>query len=228
MKSTPKAPAASADSPVTAAPASAGGSTGVMLIEMWPIERPIPYARNARKLSARAIDTVAASLVEFGWQQPIVVDLRGVVVAGHTRLLAAKKLGMTEVPVHVAANLTPGQIKAYRLMDNRAHDESGWDDSLLGPELMDLKSTDFELKLTGFGSDAISKLFAITGDGWDDALGHGADEANPETAEGETRTAPQLNGMEYRVVVDCADELQQTELLDRFAGEGLKCRALIS
>jgi ParB-like chromosome segregation protein Spo0J len=240
MKSTPKAPAASADSPLTAAPANAGdstrersgagvsasGSTG-MQIEMWPIGRPIPYARNARKLSARAIDTVAASLVEFGWQQPIVVDSRGVVVAGHTRLLAAKKLEMAEVPVHVAANLTPGQIKAYRLMDNRAHDESGWDESLLGPELMDLKSTDFELKLTGFGSDAISKLFATTGDGWDDALGLAAGALETETDQ-TPDTSAKLGGMEYRVVVDCADEMQQTELLDRFAGEGLKARALIS
>lgn len=81
-----------------------------MIVEQWPIDRPIPYARNARKLSDRAVDTVAASLKEFGWRQPIVVDGDGVVVVGHTRLLAAKKLQLAEVPVHIATELTPAQI----------------------------------------------------------------------------------------------------------------------
>jgi ParB-like chromosome segregation protein Spo0J len=85
----------------------------------WPIDRPIPYARNSRKIPERAVDKVAASIKEFGWRVPIVVDKDGVIICGHTRLLAAKKLGVQEVPVHVAHNLTPPQVKAYRLMDNR-------------------------------------------------------------------------------------------------------------
>jgi ParB-like chromosome segregation protein Spo0J len=80
--------------------------------EYWPIDKPVPYARNARKISQKAIDKVAASLAEFGWRQAIVVDDEGVIVCGHTRLLAAKKLGMAEVPVHVATELTAAQIKA--------------------------------------------------------------------------------------------------------------------
>lgn len=87
-----------------------------MTIELWPIEKPIPYARNARRISETAVAKVAASIQEFGWRQPIVVDSEGVIVAGHTRLLAAQRLGLKTVPVHVAANLTPAQIKAYRLM----------------------------------------------------------------------------------------------------------------
>ena len=83
-----------------------------MKIEIWPIEKPIPYARNARKISDAAVAKVAASIKEFGFRQPIVVDTEGVIVAGHTRLLAARKLGLTEVPVHVATGLTPAQIKA--------------------------------------------------------------------------------------------------------------------
>jgi ParB-like chromosome segregation protein Spo0J len=85
-------------------------------IENWPIERPNPYPNNARKLSGNAIDKVGASLQEFGWRQPIVVDAKGVIICGHTRWLAARKLGFQTVPVHVAENLTPVQVKAYRLM----------------------------------------------------------------------------------------------------------------
>ncbi len=121
-----------------------------MLIEQWPIDKPTPYAKNARKLSPHAVDKVAASLKEFGWQQPLVVDAEGVLIVGHTRLLAAKKLGYKTVPVLVAHWLTPAQVKAYRLMDNRSHDETSWDFDLLGPEFEELKALDFDLTLTGF------------------------------------------------------------------------------
>jgi ParB-like chromosome segregation protein Spo0J len=103
-----------------------------MLIESWPIDRPIEYVRNARKITQAAVDKVAASLQEFGWRQPIVVDKEDVIIVGHVRLRAAKQLQMTHVPVHVAANLTPAQVKAYRLMDNRSHEEVEWDMEKLG------------------------------------------------------------------------------------------------
>src|SRR3954467_12057400 len=119
-------------------------------VHAWPIDKPIPYARNSRKIPEKAIDKVAASIKEFGWRQAIVVDREGVIICGHTRLLAAKKLGLREVPVHVAENLTPAQVKAYRLMDNRSHQETDWDFDLLGPELQELKGLDFDLTLTGF------------------------------------------------------------------------------
>jgi DNA modification methylase len=132
-----------------------------MLIEQWPIERVIPYARNARTITAAAVDKVAASIQEFGWRQPIVVDAHRVIVAGHTRLLAARKLALTEVPVHVADNLTPAQVKAYRLMDNRSHDETSWDFELLGPELLDLQNLGFgDLELTGFDGQEIADFLA--------------------------------------------------------------------
>ena len=105
----------------------------LMKIEMWPLERIRPYEKNARKIPQRAVDKVAASLQEFGWQQPIVVDKHGVIIVGHARRLAALQLGWTEAPVHVADKLTPAQIRAYRLMDNRSHEEAGWDLDLLGP-----------------------------------------------------------------------------------------------
>src|SRR5579859_3501067 len=127
---------------------------------LWPIDKVIPYARNSRKIPERAVDKVAASIREFGFRVPIVVDKDGVIICGHTRLLAARKLGVQKVPVHVADNLTPAQVKAYRLMDNRSHEETDWDLELLGPELEELRSLDFDLELTGFEEREIENLLA--------------------------------------------------------------------
>lgn len=129
----------------------------------WPTEKPVPYARNARKIPERAIDKVAASLKEFGWRQPIVVDKDGVIICGHTRLLAAKKLGFKQVPVHLAGNLSPAQVKAYRLMDNRSHEEAAWDEDLLAPEFEELRDLDFDLGLTGFDPAEIDDFLADPG-----------------------------------------------------------------
>jgi DNA modification methylase len=132
-----------------------------MKIELWPIDKVIPYARNARTITAAAVDKVAASIREYSWRQPIVVDVNRVIIAGHCRLLAARKLGLTEVPVHIADNLTPAQVKAYRLMDNRSHDETSWDFELLGPELLDLQSLGYgNLELTGFDGQEIADFLA--------------------------------------------------------------------
>jgi len=139
-----------------------------MRIENWPLDRIIPYARNARKISDAAIDKVAASIKEFGWRQPIVVDAEGVIIVGHVRLKAAQRLGLTEAPVHVADNLTPGQVKAYRLMDNRSHDEAEWDLDLIGPELADLQGLDYDLSLSGFDPDEIANFLALEVDGLTD------------------------------------------------------------
>jgi DNA modification methylase len=119
----------------------------------------VPYARNPRKNQA-AIAKVAASIKEFGFRQPIVVDSEMVIVVGHTRYLAAVQLGMEKVPVHVAEGLSPEQIKAYRIMDNRSHEDSEWDEELLALELADLKDADFDLDLTGFEDDEIAEKLA--------------------------------------------------------------------
>ncbi len=131
-----------------------------MTVTLWEINRIHPYARNARKIPQAAIDKVAASIHEFGWRQPIVVDKDGVIIAGHVRLLAAQKLGLLKVPVHVAANLTAAQVRAYRLLDNRSHEEASWDEGLLGLELLDLKDMGFDLNLTGFGAQEIDQLLS--------------------------------------------------------------------
>jgi ParB-like chromosome segregation protein Spo0J len=133
-----------------------------MKIEFWPIDKPIPFARNARKIPQAALDKVAASIREFGWQQPIVVDGEDVVVAGHVRLLAARQLGEKNVPVHVATGLTSGQIQAFRLMDNRSHEETGWDLELLGLEMAELQELNVDVTLTGFDAAELSKLIDST------------------------------------------------------------------
>jgi DNA modification methylase len=131
-----------------------------MKIEMRLTIKIIPFARNARKIPQQAIDKVAASIQEFSFRQPIVVDKDGVIVCGHTRWLAAQKLGLEEVPVHVAENLTPAQVRAYRLLDNRSHEETGWDKEMLGLELLDLKAMGIDLNLTGFDIGEIDDLLS--------------------------------------------------------------------
>lgn len=131
------------------------------VVTMWPIERVIPYARNPRK-NDHAVAKVAASLKEFGWRQPIVVDADGVIVVGHTRLKAAQSLGMAEVPVHIAHGLTAAQIKAYRIADNRTGEEASWDRDLLSLEIADLQMTELDLSLTGLDLPEITSLAPST------------------------------------------------------------------
>ncbi len=131
-----------------------------MKVSSWPLERIIPYARNARRIPPAAVTKVAASIQEFGWRQPIVVDKDGVIICGHTRLLAAQQLGLTHAPVHVADNLTAAQVRAYRLLDNRSHEEASWDDDLLGLELLELKGMGIDMDLTGFDMPEIDDLLS--------------------------------------------------------------------
>ncbi len=133
-----------------------------MLVEMRPIETIRPYEDNPR-INDAAVDAVAASIREFGWNVPIVCDEALVIIAGHTRLKAACKLGMTEVPVYIARGLTPAQVRAYRIADNQTATLSGWDDAKLILELTALQRMDFDLDLTGFSADELTRLLAPPG-----------------------------------------------------------------
>lgn len=135
-----------------------------MKVELIDIGRVIPYARNPRR-NEQAIAKVAASIKEYGFRQPIVVDEEMVIIAGHTRLQAAQQLGLTKVPVHTATGLTATQVKAYRLADNRTAQEAEWDDELLGLELGELAEQGFDLDLTGFDGDELEKLLAEIDEG---------------------------------------------------------------
>jgi DNA modification methylase len=127
-------------------------------VELWPIGRPRDYPKNARKWSAQAIEKVAASIREYGWRQPVVVDAHDVIVIGHLRRTAGKFLGLTEIPVHVARDLTPAQIRGLRLADNRTNQEASWDEELLAPELAELSELGFDLNLTGFDVHELDAL----------------------------------------------------------------------
>lgn len=121
-----------------------------MEVKLWKIRDVKPYEKNPRRNDS-AVDAVAASIQEFGWKQPIVVDKDGIIIAGHTRYKAAKKLRMKDVPVVVADDLTEEQVKAYRLADNKTGELSGWDFSALEEELSEF--TKIGMEQFGFSQD---------------------------------------------------------------------------
>jgi DNA modification methylase len=129
-----------------------------MKIELRKLSEIKPYPNNPRQNDA-AVDAVAASIKEFGFRQPIVVDEEGVIICGHTRYKAALKLELETVPVHVARDLTPAQIKAYRIADNKSSELAEWDYELLPVELGELQGMNFDLGLLGFSGEELSKIF---------------------------------------------------------------------
>ena len=129
-------------------------------VEYRKVEALIPCARNPRTHTVEQVAKIAASIVEYGWTNPILVDGDNGIVAGHGRLAAARKLNLDDVPVIELAHLTPTQKRAYLIADNRMALDAGWDDALLTLELDDLKLADFDLSLTGFDADEIDALLA--------------------------------------------------------------------
>ena len=131
--------------------------------EHWPLDRLVEYARNPRKNDA-VVDRMCSAIAEFGFRIPIVARSDGTVVDGHLRLKAARKLGLENIPVVLADELTNSQIKAFRLLANRSANWAEWDDELLHLELEDLREADFDLDLTGFDSADLDRLLAKVGD----------------------------------------------------------------
>ena len=129
-------------------------------LEHWPIERLLPYIRNARTHSEAQIAQIAASIAEFGFTAPILAGSDGVIVAGHGRLAAARKLGLATVPVVVLEHLTPTQRRALVIADNKIAENAGWDEELLRLELAELQEADFDLALTGFDADELLEIMA--------------------------------------------------------------------
>jgi ParB-like chromosome segregation protein Spo0J len=130
-----------------------------MQIKLRPLADVHPYPGNPR-LNDDAVDAVAESIRRFGFRQPIVVDAEGVVVAGHTRLKAAQKLGLEKVPVHVARDLSPEEVRAYRLADNATSERAEWDYELLPIELEAIGQAGFDAESLGFDPDSLAKLLA--------------------------------------------------------------------
>lgn len=175
-----------------------------MKIEQRKTDELIPYARNARTHSNEQVAQIAASIKEFGFNNPILVDGENGIIAGHGRLLAAMKLGLETVPVIELKHMSDTQRRAYILADNKIALNAGWDEELLNLELSDLSDLDFDLTLTGFDDFGIEDKESIT--------------LNDEDEIKEN----------YMIVIECFSEIEQVELLERFQKEGLKCKALIS
>jgi len=146
-------------------------------IEQWPTGKLLPYARNARTHSEDQVAQIAASIVEFGFTNPILAGSDGIIVAGHGRLTAAQKLGLEVVPVVVLDHLTPTQRRALIIADNRIAENAGWDDAMLRVELDALRDDDFDLSLTGFDADALADLF----EGEEGDTGQTGDDEVPES-----------------------------------------------
>ena len=168
-------------------------------IELWPVDRLRPYERNPRTHSEAQVDQIAASMVEFGWTNPILVDENAGILAGHGRLLAARKLGLTEVPVIRFEHLSEAQKRAYLIADNQLALEAGWDDALLAEELAWLRDERFDLDLIGFDASELERLLAI---------------ADGETASEDDVPDPTIAALTGRIDVRFADIM----LIDLAAG----------
>jgi DNA modification methylase len=129
-------------------------------IEIWPIEKLIPYARNPRTHSAAQVAQLAASIAEFGFVNPVLVASDAGIMAGHGRLLGAQELKLKEVPVIVLDHLSPAQRRAYLLADNKLAELAGWDEDLLRMELKDLQLEEFDLGVIGFSDEELAELLS--------------------------------------------------------------------
>ena len=161
-----------------------------------------PYENNPRN-NGDAVDAVANSIKEFGWQQPIVVDIGGVIIAGHTRYKAAQKLGLKTVPVVVAKDLSEEQVKAYRLADNKSGELATWDDELLEDELVGIDDID----MADFGFDDSDKEIN--------------DEADVDSLDLSDNVEEK-----FELKVECQDEKSLEDLYDRLQKEGYTCNIL--
>jgi ParB-like chromosome segregation protein Spo0J len=126
-----------------------------MKIESIKLDKLIPYARNSRTHSDQQVAQVASSIREFGFTNPVLIDSEDGIIAGHGRVMAARKLGLAEVPCIRLGHLTETQKKAYIIADNKLALNSGWDEEMLGLELADLRESDFDLNLIGFDAEEI-------------------------------------------------------------------------
>jgi len=185
-----------------------------LLVQIWPIDRLLPYIRNARTHSDEQVAQVAASIQEFGWTNPILVGSDGVIIAGHARLAAARKLGIAEVPVIVLDHLTETQRRALVLADNKLALNAGWDEDMLRVEIESLKDDDFNLDLVGFTSQELDDLLCDpeeTRDGLTD------EDAVPETPETAVTVAGDVWLLgEHRLL--CGDATQMSDVEKVLAG----------
>jgi hypothetical protein len=155
-------------------------------IEHWPIEKLVPYAKNSRTHSEEQVAQIAASIKEWGFTTAVLVDESGSIIAGHGRVMAARKLGMASLPVMVAAGWTDAQKRAYVIADNKLALNAGWDNELLALELGELDGLGFDVELTGFSDEEIKALMPVeVTEGLTDPDDAPAVQENPVTVPGD-------------------------------------------
>jgi len=177
----------------------------MITIEYRPLESLIPYARNSRTHSDEQIAQIAASIREFGWTNPVLIDGENGLIAGHGRVMAARKLGIQEIPSIQLAHLSEAQKRALVLADNKLAMNAGWDESLLKIELKELANYDFNLEIIGFDLIELANLF-------------------DEIQEEEKELKEELYSEVFNVIVECKDEEEQEKIFNRLDIEGYKCR----
>lgn len=179
-------------------------------IEMWPVDRLKPYEKNPRK-NDHAVDAVARSISEFGFRAPIVVDIDGVIITGHTRWKAAMQLELSQVPVLVAKDLAPEQVRAYRIADNKTAELADWDLELLPIELGALQADGVDLSLLGFDAGELTRLLNPGNEGLTDP-----DEIPEPPDEATARPGDIYQLGNHRLM--CGDSSLQSELDRLLAG----------
>jgi DNA modification methylase len=180
----------------------------VETVERWPLDRLVPHARNARTHSEDQIAQIAGSIAEFGFVNPVLVGDDGVIVAGHGRVLAARKLGLAEAPVIVLSHLTPTQRRALMIADNRIAENAGWDDEMLAAEIAALRDEDVDLGLLGFDEDELDRLLDGAAEDGEDA-----DEAPEPPTDPVSRPGDLWICGQHRVLCGDATVLSDVEVL---------------
>lgn len=175
-------------------------------VERRSVASLVPYARNARTHSEEQVKQIAASIKEWGWTTPVLIDEEGTIIAGHGRVMAAHRLKVPEVPVMVARGWSDAQKRAYALADNKLPLNAGWDNDLLKLELGELQALNFDLSLTGFSPSELPHLSSAAG-----------------TVGIESPPASNYNE-QYGVIVVCRDEDHQRAVYEdlRAAGHSVK------
>lgn len=188
-------------------------TVSVESVEHWPLQRLIPYARNARTHNDGQVSQIAGSIAEFGFVNPILVGDDNVIIAGHGRLMAAQQLGLETVPVIVLRHLTEAQRRALVIADNKIAENAGWNAELLKLELGDLQDLGFDLDVIGFSDEELDELLGL-----EDESGQTDDDAVPEVEEEPVSKAGDLWLLgEHRLL--CGDATRREELESLMAGD---------
>ena len=195
-----------------------------MKITELPTTDLIPYARNAKRHDEAQVAQIAASIREFGFNNPVLIGADKTIIAGHGRVLAAQKLGLDKVPCITLGHLTDTQRRAYVIADNRlAETGGGWDIPMLALEIEDLRLEGLDIDLTGFSSEALDALF-------DGAAGGGEGGKGGEGGEGSGNFQENTGNYkeQYGVIVMCRDESEQEVIYKKLTADGLDCRVVVT